>query len=144
MIAAPSVEDQELTVGTKRSRVHNPAITRSRDLGRRAGGDREPFLGPAEAIGRPEITDLHTIDREGTRALGGRRGGGRGGAARILAGGEPRSYAPTALLCGSARRGFGRARLGRAVLLQLRDQVLEAIGVAGKLGRAVALGLQRL
>ena len=55
MIPVARIQDQELAVIAEGSRINNPAITRSCDLGARPGRDGKAFFLPAEPVGGPDI-----------------------------------------------------------------------------------------
>src|SRR5258705_13446472 len=77
MISAASVQDQELSIGPERSRIDDPAICRRRHLGTGPAGDRNAFLGSAEAVRRAELANLDSIQRQRYPPLGGGEGHGR-------------------------------------------------------------------
>src|SRR6201995_856797 len=64
MIAAPGIQDQELTVAAERSGVNNPAIARGCDLRAGLGCQRNAFLYAAGPIGTAEFENLDPVDRQ--------------------------------------------------------------------------------
>src|SRR5277367_3983431 len=88
MIAAASVQDQELAIATKRTGVNDPTVAGRRDLRASVRGDRLPPLGSADTIGTAEFADFHAIHRQTQVPAGRCKGDRRGKAPRILERGE--------------------------------------------------------
>ena len=63
MIPAAGIKDQELAIIAEGSGIHHPAITRSRDLAARPGGDREALFGASDAVRGAKFLDSHPIGR---------------------------------------------------------------------------------
>src|SRR5258708_31327746 len=64
MIPATGIEDQELSVAAKRSRVNNPAVARGCDLGSGPGCQRNAFFYATGTIGTAKIANLDAINRQ--------------------------------------------------------------------------------
>src|SRR5262249_15024650 len=137
MIPAPGIEDQELPVRTKWASIDDPSVAWRGHLRGGASGDRQPLFGAPQAIGCPEFANLDAAHGERERALGGGERDGRRQASRILEGGETGAHAAFLGACGGIP-------CASQLLLELDDEILEAVGVARELGSALALRLQRL
>ena len=73
MISAAGIEDQELSVGSERSGIHDPAIARGRDLARRPGSRSRGLFRCRRSRRARRIRGSGAVDRQRQRALARRR-----------------------------------------------------------------------
>src|SRR5271155_836509 len=109
MIAAASVQDQELAIAAKRPGVNNPTVAGRSNLRTGVSGDRLPPLSSADAIGTAEFADFHAVDRQTQMPARGRKGDRRGKTPWIL---ERGKVGPGGVLLDRARLGMRFARRG--------------------------------
>ena len=63
MIPAAGVQDQELSVGSERTRVNDEPVARGCDLGAGPGRDGKALFGPSHAVRVAEIPDFNPVNR---------------------------------------------------------------------------------
>src|SRR5580693_3652844 len=136
MIPAASVEDQELPVTAKRSGVNNPAVAGGGNIRAGAGRDGEAFLGPTDPVRCAEFTDPYAIDRKMQMPACRRECNGRCHSAWVV---ECREVGPCRILFDGAGLQAGFAAGAVETLLQLADQVLQAVGLVGQVGGVLLL-----
>ena len=141
MIAAASIQDQELSIAAKRAGVNNPAVAGRSNLRPGWVPIERPFWVPPRAIGTAEFADFHAIDRQTQMSAHGRKGDRRRKAPGSLSAARSGRVASSAIERASAAR-FAR-RPGRD-LFELGDEVLKAVGLVRELGGTLPLGVERL
>src|SRR3954470_16206197 len=116
MISATSVQDQELSVGSERPRIDNPAVGRRRHLGASPAGERNTLLGSAETVRHAEIANPDPAERQWYPPPGGSERNRRRKAARIVQRGEA-IFRVDGRFGGIGLRGGGCSRRGGDPLL---------------------------
>src|SRR5579864_6767877 len=138
MIAGAGIEDQELAIIAERTRVNDPTIAWRGDLRAEPGREGQALLGAPGPVGRAKLLDSDAVDRQRKLALGGRERDRRRQPARII---ERRQLRPVRGLVRAPARAAG----GRVLaLLELGDEIDEAVGLLRKHGRALPLGVEGL
>src|SRR5215472_763870 len=141
MIPAASIEDQEFAVTTERPGIDDPAVTWRSYLGASVGCDGNALLSSAGAVGSAELANPRAVDRQPQMAA--------------IRGKRHRRREPAGILqcrkVGAGGIGLDGAGLvarvaRRAVeaLFELADQILQVVDLAGEIGGALLLRIERL